>query len=121
MPNVKKAGFVVGGQYGEGALRVGGKTVAYYNLAAGSVGFQIGAQGMDIIILFMTEEALRQFRASKGWEAGIDGNIALIKVGAGGSLDTTTIRDPIVGFVYDVKGLMADVSLKGAKFTRLKK
>lgn len=121
MPNVKKAGFVVGGQYGEGALRVGGKTVAYYNLAAGSVGFQIGAQAMDIIILFMTDEALRGFRASRGWEAGVDGNIALVKIGAGGSIDTATARDPIVGFVYDVKGLMADVSLKGAKFTRLKK
>ena len=121
MPNVKKAGFVVGGQYGEGALRVRGKTVAYYNLAAGSVGFQVGAQAMDIIILFMTDEALKGFRASKGWEAGIDGNVALVQIGAGGSIDTTTVQDPIVGFVYDVKGLMADVSLKGAKFTRLKK
>jgi lipid-binding SYLF domain-containing protein len=75
----------------------------------------------DIIIAFMTDAALAAFRASDGWEAGGDGNIALINVGAGGSVDTTTVRDPIVGFVFDVKGLMADVSLKGAKITKLNK
>ena len=121
MPNVKKAGFFLGGQYGEGALRVGGKTVAYYNLVSGSYGLTFGAQAMDIIIVFMTDEALKQFRTSEGWEAGVDGNVALITVGAGKRLDTTTARDPIVGFVFDVKGLMLDVSLKGAKFTKLDK
>jgi lipid-binding SYLF domain-containing protein len=121
MPNVKKAGFIVGGQYGEGALRVFGRSVGYYSLAAGSFGLQVGAQSMDMIIVFMTEEALRQFEASPGWEAGVDGNIALIDIGAGGSIDTTTAKEPIVAFVFDVKGLMADLSLKGAKFTRLEK
>jgi lipid-binding SYLF domain-containing protein len=121
MPNVKKAGFIVGGQYGEGALRVFGRSVAYYSLAAGSFGLQAGAQAMDIIIIFMTEDALRKFETSPGWEAGVDGNIALIDIGAGGSIDTTTVKEPIVAFVFDVKGLMADLSLKGAKFTRLQK
>ncbi len=121
MPNVVKAGLVVGGEYGEGALRVGGKTVAYYNLAAGSVGFQIGGQAKDIVILFMTEAALNQFQASKGWEAGVDGNVALINVGGGQRTDFTKLKDPIIAFVFDVKGLMADISLKGAKFTKISK
>ena len=121
LPSVKKAAFIVGGEYGEGALRINGKTAGYYNLVSGSFGLQIGAQAKDIIIAFMTEEALTAFRASEGWEAGVDGNIALINVGAGGRADTTTVRDPIVGFVFDVKGLMADVSLKGAKITKLDK
>jgi lipid-binding SYLF domain-containing protein len=121
LPSVKKAAFIVGGEYGEGALRINGKTADYYNIVSGSFGLQIGAQAKDIIIAFMTDEALAAFRASDGWEAGVDGNIALITVGAGGSVDTTTIRDPIVGFVFDVKGLMADVSLKGAKITKLNK
>jgi lipid-binding SYLF domain-containing protein len=121
MPNVTKAGFFAGGQYGEGALRVAGKTKGYYNLVAGSFGFTFGAQKMDIIIAFMTDEALQSFRKVDGWEIGIDGNVALVTVGAGTRLDTTTARDPIVGFVFDAKGLMADLSLKGAKFTRLKK
>lgn len=121
LPSVKKAAFIIGGEYGEGALRINGKTTGYYNIVSGSFGLQIGAQAKDIIIAFMTDEALAAFQASDGWEAGVDGNIALITVGAGGSVDTTTMRDPIVGFVFDVKGLMADVSLKGAKFTKLDK
>jgi lipid-binding SYLF domain-containing protein len=121
LPGVIKGGFVVGGEYGEGALRVGGKTVDYYNVIAGSWGLQIGAQKKDVIIAFMTDEALKNFRAGQGWEAGVDGNVALLDVGAGERLDTTTLKDPIVGFVFGVKGLMADVSLKGSKFTKLDK
>jgi lipid-binding SYLF domain-containing protein len=121
MPNVTKAGFFAGGEYGEGALRVGGKTSSYYNLISGSFGFTFGAERMDILIAFMTEDALRGFQKVHGWEVGVDGNVALIDVGGGKRLDTTTLRDPIVGFVFDAKGLMVDVSLKGAKFTRIKK
>jgi lipid-binding SYLF domain-containing protein len=121
MPNVVKGAFIVGGEYGEGALRIGGKTVDYYNTISGSIGFQIGGEAKDIILLFMTDEALKNFRASKGWEAGVDGNVALISVGAGERADTTTSKDPIVGFVFDAKGLIADISLKGAKFSKVDK
>lgn len=121
MPNVIKGAFIIGGEYGEGALRVGGESVGYYNTIAGSIGFQIGGQAKDIILLFMTDEALKNFRASSGWEAGVDGNVALITMGAGERADTTTSKDPIVGFVFDAKGLIADLSLKGAKFTKLNK
>jgi lipid-binding SYLF domain-containing protein len=121
MPNVTKAGFFAGGQYGEGALRVGGKTKGYYNLIAGSFGFTFGAEKIDIVIAFMTDDALRGFQKVHGWEVGVDGTVALIDVGGGKRLDTTTLRDPIVGFVFDAKGLMLDISLKGAKFTRIKK
>ena len=121
MPGVIKAAFIIGGEYGEGALRINGKTVDYYNIVSGSFGFQIGAEAKDIVIAFMTQEALQGFRSSKGWEAGVDGNVALITVGAGERVDTRTTQDPIVGFVFNVKGLMADISLKGAKFTKLDK
>jgi len=121
MPNVIKGAFIIGGEYGEGALRIGGESVDYYNTISGSIGFQIGGEAKDIILLFMTDEVLKQFRASKGWEAGVDGNVALITIGAGERADTTTSKDPIVGFVFDAKGLMADISLKGAKFTKLDK
>ncbi len=121
MPNVKKAAFIVGGEYGQGALRVGGKSVDYYNTISGSIGLQIGGEAKDIILLFMTDEALKQFRASKGWEAGVDGNVALITIGAGERADTRTLKDPIVGFVFDAKGLIADISLKGAKFSKVDK
>ena len=75
----------------------------------------------DVIIVFMQEDALKKFRASEGWEAGVDGNVALINLGAGGTIDTATIKEPIVGFVFGVKGLLVDASLKGSKFTKLKK
>jgi hypothetical protein len=73
----------------------------------------------DIIILFLSDESLKQFRASKGWEAGMDANVAVVKMGAGERVDFTKVNDPIVAFVFDVKGLMADISLKGAKFTKI--
>ena len=121
MPNIVKGAFIVGGEYGEGALRIGGKTVDYYNTVAGSIGLQIGGQKKDIILFFMTDEALKKFRENKGWEAGVDGNVALITVGAGERTDTTTSNDPVVGFVFDAKGLIADISLKGAKFSKVDK
>jgi lipid-binding SYLF domain-containing protein len=69
----------------------------------------------------MTEDALKGFQKVHGWEVGVDGNVALIDVGGGKHLDTTRLRDPVVGFVFDAKGLMVDISLKGAKFTKIKK
>jgi lipid-binding SYLF domain-containing protein len=119
MPNVKKAGLIVGGEYGEGALKIDGKTVDYYRVISGSVGFQIGVEAKDIIIAFNTDEVLNKFRNSKGWEAGVDGNVAFITVGGGGSATTRNVNEPIVGYVFDVKGLMGDISLKGAKFSKI--
>jgi lipid-binding SYLF domain-containing protein len=121
MPSVIKGAFIVGGQYGEGALRVGGKTAGYYNLASGSIGFSFGGEAKDIVILFMTDTVLNQFKASKGWEVGVDGNVALINIGGGERVDFLKINEPIIGFVFDVKGLMADISLKGAKFTQIQR
>ena len=121
IPNVIRVGFVFGGEYGEGALLIDGKTVDYYSVAAGSFGFQIGAQSKNIVIVFMDENALTGFRDSLGWRAGVDGSVAFIDVGAGGSVDTNNVQHPIVGFVFGLKGLMANLSLEGSKFTKLTK
>ena len=120
-PKVIKAGFGIGGEYGEGAMRIGGKTVDYYSTAAASIGFQIGAQSKRVLLVFMQENALKQFRESSGWEAGVDGSVALVELGTGGSLDTTNIKDPIVGFVFGNKGLMYNLTLEGSKFTKIVK
>lgn len=121
IPNVVKVGFVLGGEYGEGAMLIDGKTVDYYSLAAGSIGFQIGAQTKHIVIVFMDEGALSQFRDRIGWRAGIDGSVVLVDSGAGTSVDTDNVKHPIVGFVFGLKGLMFNLSLEGAKFTKLNK
>ena len=120
-PKVVKAGIGIGGEYGEGVLRIGDKTVAYYSTAAASIGLQLGVQKKSIIIVFLSNEALAKFRNSEGWEVGVDGSVALIKVGAGGSIDTTSIKDPIVAFVFGQKGLMYNLTLEGSKFTKLDK
>jgi lipid-binding SYLF domain-containing protein len=120
-PGVFKAGIGIGGEYGEGALRINGKTVDYYNTAAASIGFQLGAQKKTVILVFMQDEALKKFRASSGWEAGVDGSVALVELGAGGSIDTTNIKSPIVAFVFSQKGLMYNLTLEGSKYTKIKK
>jgi lipid-binding SYLF domain-containing protein len=120
-PNVYKAGFGIGGEYGEGALRIGGKTVDYYSTVAGSFGFQLGAQKKTLILVFMQKGALKSFRESSGWKAGVDGSVALVTVGIGGSVDTTNIKDPIVAFAFDQKGLMYNLTIEGSKFSKIKK
>ena len=120
-PKVYKAGIGVGGEYGEGALRVGGKTVDYYSTAAASIGFQLGAQSKSIIVIFTDEAALDRFRASEGWKVGVDGAVALIDIGVGKTVDTTNIENPVIGFVFGQKGLMYNLTLEGSKFTKLNK
>jgi lipid-binding SYLF domain-containing protein len=119
-PSVLQAGFIVGGQYGEGALRVGGATVGYYSTVSGSFGLQAGAQSKAIIFLFMTQDSLDKFRNADGWSAGVDASVALVKIGANGAVDTTTATAPVQVFVLTNAGLMGDVSLQGTKVTRLK-
>ncbi|SEQ12008.1 Lipid-binding SYLF domain-containing protein [Amphritea atlantica] len=118
-PDVIKAGMGIGGEYGEGALRVGGKTAAYYNVASASIGFQLGAQIKSEVLLFMSQEALDKFRNSDGWEAGVDGSVALATVGAGGQIDSNTVQQPIIGFIFSNKGLMYNLSIEGSKITRI--
>jgi lipid-binding SYLF domain-containing protein len=119
-PSVIQAGFIVGAQYGKGALRVGGGTVGYYSTTSGSFGLQAGAQSKALIFLFMTQDALDKFRSSDGWSAGADASVALVKLGANGAVDTTTATKPVEVFVLTNAGLMADVSLQGTKVTKLK-
>ncbi len=118
-PSVIKAGFGVGGEYGEGALRRQGYTEGYYNTVSASFGFQLGAQARTVIIVFMSDEALGSFRRKDGWKVGVDGSVALITVGVGGSLDTNQIKKPVIGFILDQKGLMYNLTLEGSKITRI--
>jgi lipid-binding SYLF domain-containing protein len=118
-PTVISAGFWVGGQYGEGALRIGGRTAGYYSTVAGSFGLQIGAQSKAIVFLFMTQDALDEFLHSQGWAVGANATVAVLKVGANGAVDTSTATSPVQAFVLTNGGLMAGVSLEGTKVSRL--
>ncbi|WP_395069240.1 YSC84-related protein [Paraburkholderia silvatlantica] len=118
-PRVIQAGIGVGGEHGDGALRVGGSTVGFYSTSSASVGATLGVQSKAVIYLFMTEDALAKFRNSNGWSAGGDASVALVKVGANGSIDTTTATKPVQVFVLTNSGLIGDLSLGGTKITKL--
>jgi lipid-binding SYLF domain-containing protein len=120
-PRVIKVGIGVGAETGEGALRVGGQTVDYYRTTSGSFGLQLGAQAKSIVIAFMTKDALEKFQNSEGWKAGVDGSVALIDMGAGKTIDSHNIKDPVVGFIFGSKGLMYNLTLEGSKFSKLDK
>lgn len=118
-PKVVKAGVGVGGEYGEGALRIDGRTAGYYNTVSASIGFQLGVEQRSVVILFMTDEALTNFKRTDGWKVGVDGSVAIISVGAGASVDTNKITNPVVGFILDPKGLMYNLTLEGSKISRI--
>ncbi|MDR3096560.1 MAG: hypothetical protein LBV73_05730 [Paraburkholderia sp.] len=118
-PSVVQAGVVVGGEHGDGALRVGGSTVGYYSTTGASVGATLGMQSKAVVYLFMTQDALDKFRNSNGWSVGGDASVAIVKVGANGSVDTTTATKPVEVFVLTNSGLIGDLSLGTTKISRL--
>ena len=118
-PNIVKAGFLVGAQYGDGALRVQGRTVGYYNTVAASYGFQAGVQAFSDALFFMTDGALRYLQESEGWELGTGPSIVVLDEGMAQSLSTTTLRDDVYAFIFHQEGLMAGVGLQGSKITKI--
>jgi lipid-binding SYLF domain-containing protein len=116
---VVKAGFGVGGEYGEGVLLIGNQPAAYYNTISASIGFQLGAQARSVVIMFMTPQALNSFRRKNGWKVGVDGSVAIVTLGVGGAIDTNTINRPVIGFILDNKGLMYNLTLEGSKISRI--
>ena len=120
-PRVIKVGVGIGAETGEGALRVRGQTIDYYRTTGGSFGLQLGAQAKSIVIAFMTKESLEKFQNSQGWKVGLDGSVALIDLGAGKTIDSQNIKDPVVGFIFGSKGLMYNLTLEGTKISKLNK
>jgi len=118
-PDVIKAGLVVGGQYGVGALREGNDTVGYYNTVAASYGLQAGAQSFGYALFFMTDAALKYLKKSAGWEIGVGPSVVVVDEGIARSLTTTTAKESIYAFFFNQKGLMAGLGLQGSKITRI--
>jgi lipid-binding SYLF domain-containing protein len=116
-PSVVKAGIGVGGEYGEGLLIIHGRPGGYYNLVSASFGFQLGVQARSVIIMFMTQDALASLENTDGWKAGVDGSIAIVTLGTGGSVDTENLTGPVIGFILDPTGLMYNLTLEGSKIS----
>ncbi len=120
-PGIFKAGFIVGGQYGEGALLVNGKTAGYYNTVQASFGLQAGAQKYGYALFFMNDSSMAYLDKSDGWEVGVGPTIVVVDVGASGSATTTTLKSDIYAFFFDQSGLMASLGLQGTKITKINK
>lgn len=120
-PRVVKVGMGIGVETGEGVLRVSELNEDYYRITSGSLGFQVGAQAKAIVIAFMTEDILNNFRNNPGWKVGVDGHITIIDKGLGATINTDNVLDPIVAFVFDSRGLMYSLTLEGSIFTMLDK
>ncbi|MCU0893109.1 MAG: YSC84-related protein [Rhodospirillales bacterium] len=120
-PEVTKAAVGIGGEYGEGALVIGGKPAGFYSATAASIGLQLGAERRSQIIMFMTDEALKKFQASDGWEIGGKAGVTVIDTGMSGKIDTKSFNDPVVGYIFGEKGLMADLSFEGQKISKIQR
>jgi len=118
-PTMVKAGFMFGGQLGEGALRKHGKTAGYYNSVAASYGFQAGIQSFGYALFFMSDSALSYLRRSEGWEIGTGPSVVIVDQGMARQLSTTTLKDDVYAVVFDQKGLMAGMGIQGSKITQI--
>jgi lipid-binding SYLF domain-containing protein len=120
-PNIVKAGFMFGGQIGDGVLEKGGRPVGYYNSLAASYGFQAGLQVFGYALFFMNDEALSYLGKSDGWEIGVGPSVVIVDKGLGKTLTSTTITQDVYAFIFDQKGLMAGVGIQGSKITQISK
>ena len=120
-PAMVKAGFMFGGQIGEGALRKNGRVVGYYNSVAASYGFQAGVQKFGYALFFMTDAALEQLDATRGFEVGVGPSLIIVDEGIGRSITSNTITSDVYAFIFDQKGLMAGAGIQGSKITRINK
>jgi len=118
-PNVVKAGFVVGGQGGDGVLLVKGKSAGFYNTAAVSVGLQAGAQSFGYVLFFMSDAVFKDFQNSKNFQIGVGPNIVIIDAGAAKDINTLTAKSDVYAMIFDQKGLMAGVGIQGSKITKI--
>jgi lipid-binding SYLF domain-containing protein len=120
-PNMVKAGFMFGGQIGEGVMIKGGKTAGYYNSVAASYGFQAGAQRFGYALFFMNERALAYLDKSGGFELGVGPSIVVVDEGVAKSMTSTTLTEDVYAFIFDQEGLMAGLGIQGSKITRISK
>lgn len=118
-PEIVKGGFIVAGQYGDGALRKGGKTTGYYRSLAASVGFQAGAQSYGYVLFFMDDDSLSYLDKSDGWELGTGPTLVVLDKGFGKNLSSTTLQKGVYAFIFNQKGLMGGVGIQGSKITKI--
>jgi lipid-binding SYLF domain-containing protein len=118
-PSIVKGGFIIAGQFGDGALRKNGKSVAYYRSLAASYGFQAGVQAFGYVLFFMDDASLQYIDNSEGWELGVGPSLVVLEEGFGKNLSTTTLQKGVYAFIFDQTGLMGGMGIQGSKITKI--
>jgi lipid-binding SYLF domain-containing protein len=118
-PSIVKGGFIIAGQFGDGALRKNGRSVAYYRSLAASYGFQAGIQAYGYVLFFMDNASLQYLNASDGWEVGTGPSLVILDSGFGKNFTTTTLQKGVYAFIFDQKGLMGGIGIQGSKITKI--
>ena len=118
-PDIHKAGFIVGAQFGNGVMLKNGKAIGYYNVNGVLAGLEAGAQSFAYAVFFMSDAALDRLERSKGWEIGADPNIVVVDAGAAEQISTATLQSDVYAYVFNQKGLMGGVALQGMKITKI--
>ena len=118
-PSIVKGGFIIAGQYGDGALRKNNKTVAYYRSLAASYGFQAGVQAFGYVLFFMDDASVKYLDNSAGFELGVGPSLVVLDAGFGKNMSTTTLQKGVYAFIFDQKGLMGGMGIQGTKITRI--
>jgi lipid-binding SYLF domain-containing protein len=118
-PSIVKGGFIIAGQFGDGALRKNGKSVAYYRSLAASYGFQAGIQAFGYVLFFMDDASLQYLNNTDGWELGTGPSLVVLDAGFGKNFSTTTLQSGVYAFIFDQRGLMGGIGIQGSKITKI--
>ena len=118
-PKIVKGGFLVAGQFGDGALRRKGRTVGYYRSVAASYGLQAGVQSFGYVLFFMDNASLQYLKKSEGWELGSGPSLVVLDKGFGKNVSTTTMQKGVYAFIFNQKGLMGGIGIQGSKITKI--
>ncbi len=116
VPSFLKGGFVVGGAYGKGVATCrtpqGWSAPAFFRMEGGSLGFQIGGEAVDLVMLIMNEKGMQHLMSSK-FQLGADAAAAAGPVGRHAEGDTDwKLRAEVLTYSRS-RGLFAGISLKG--------
>ncbi len=120
-PNMLKAGFMFGGQIGEGAMFRNDRVAGYYNSVTASYGLQAGVQRFGYALFFTKDSALKYLDESEGFEIGVGPSIVLVDAGVAKNMTSTTLTQDVYAFIFDQQGLMAGIGIQGTKITRISK
>ena len=118
IPVVSKGALIFGGAVGDGVLRVGGETTAYYSSVQFNAGLQVSASQYSQALFFLNETALNRFVQSDGWTFGAGMRYVVLTDAEGVRVDSLAQYVDVAALTFGDSGLHIGASLDGTKYTR---